>query len=124
MKRKNKNKIVLTDDDISAILCALPLVMNADADTVEQTQLNRTCCEIAANKLMSKALKFSSNEIRVIFVAIGFALDYISGVKNEYLMQFEIDAEWKSELMKNLFTYNRLYPYFDKLSEIHENAAL
>ena len=117
MNRKDKENFKLKPEDISAILCALPLVQNITTDNSEQTLLNRTCCDIAAKKLMDGNLSFHYNEIRVMFVAVGFALDLLTGTENPFLSNASVSDSWKSRLTKYLFNYNRLYPYFEELSQ-------
>lgn len=115
--KKVKNKINFQAGDVSALLCALPLVSYPEAETPEQTELNTVCCETAAKKLAAGAHAYSANELRVMAIAIEFALDILKGTGNEFISVYEIDSEWKTDLSKHFFTYNRLKPGFDALMD-------
>lgn len=115
-KPKNTGKrISLSPDDVDAILCALPLVADADVDSPMQARLNRLSCNAAANKLTTGSSALSAEDLRVISVAIDFALDVISGTGNEFVSTSDIDAEWLADLSKYLFVYNRLRSVFGNI---------
>lgn len=113
--KKICNNIKLSPGDIDAIICALPLVANADAGSPEQTMQNQFFCETVVNKLLSKVSAYSADELRVISVAIDFALDVLSGHGNEFVSMADIDADWRQDLSQYLFAYNRLKVHFADL---------
>lgn len=115
--KHTKNRIPhLSNDDVKALLVALPLVSISDPGTLEQYHRNQMAVESATNKFLNNNVSFTADEIRVIFVAIGFALDYLSNRCDVPFDPSEIDSEWKSELSKNFFAYSRLYPYFEAVA--------
>lgn len=113
--REIKNKIHFNSGDVEALICALPLVALAEADTPSQTQLNVFCSETAAQKLAARITVFTADELRVTDAAIGFAIDIIKGTGNEFISIYDVDPDWKAELSKNVFVYARLKPAFDDL---------
>ena len=115
------SNIKLSSGDVEAIICALPLVSNIEADTPEQTHLNITYCNIAAEKLLSRTFRFEADELRVIGVAIEFALEVISGNGKDIAYAAGVDAQWMSNLSRNFFTYNRLRPLFSSLLDLIED---
>lgn len=119
MKRKqNKtpgNRFSLSSSDVAAIICALPLVAGANVGDFVQAARNRAACDSAAAKLNGGVGGFSREELRVMYVAVDFALDVISGAGNAYISPDSIDGEWRAELSGHLFSYNRLRPYFSGL---------
>ncbi len=110
------NDFKLTRNDFDAIITALPLVANANIGYPEEIKHDQFVCECIVNKLLAHVLTYSAEEIFLISDAIGAALDYLTGIPNDYLSMSNIDDGWKNELSQYLFTYNRLYPYFDNLS--------
>lgn len=106
----NRQSFHLSDSDIEAILCALPLVLEIGADSPAQEALNTSCCTSAGEKLIAHSPNLSANEIRVISVAITAAVLLLSGKGAGFVPN--IDSEWKAELSKHLFTLNRLDPIF------------
>lgn len=112
-----KDRVSLSNSDVQAINCALPLVSYAITDTPEQAMLNTLNCESAAVKLSKHNMVMTANEYRVVYIAIGIALDILSGAPLDYLEDFDLDPNWKAELSKNFFAYNRLYPQFEKLMD-------
>lgn len=115
--KKIQNNIKLTATDIDAIICALPLVANIEAPTPEQTDWNRINCNIVTSKLLAGNPIFSADELRVISVAIAFALDVISGTGEIIIAEAGVDAEWKAKLSRHLFVYTRLDSLFGELTE-------
>ena len=113
--KRIRNNIQFKPGDVEAILCALPLVSLAQADTIQQTQLNQLNCKTASEKLMANVHTYTANELRVMAVAIGFALDILRGTGNEIISTSDVDPDWKAELSKNLFVYTCLQPLFDDL---------
>lgn len=113
MPNKNIN-INLSDSDIRAIVCALPLVTYVRTDSPEQAMRNELCCNSAAHKLLNRILPLHANEWRVIAASSGIALDVISGRDLSYLENTAIDAQWRSELSGYFFTYNRLHTIFGR----------
>lgn len=114
MNPNSKIDTKLTSSDIDAILCALDLVSATKSGNYNQDFLNALNCKSASQKLLLRSTTFSDNELRVIFVGIGFALDLITGANNPLISMDELDLEWQNDLKKNFFAYNRLYPYFQK----------
>lgn len=108
------NRIDLTQMDVRAIVCALPLVTYARTDLPEQSMINELCCNSAAHKLLNHIMPLHDNEWRVIAAAVGIALDVISGDDFSYLESTAIDAKWRSELSGYFFTYNRLHQIFGR----------
>lgn len=115
MGRKKANRTVknidLKNGDISAILCALPLINYLESDTPDQDAL---LCNIAAEKLLGMlsggSASFSFAENAVIADAIHAALEVVSGRWPEVAL--ELDADWRRELTGHLFALNRLYPHY------------
>ncbi len=105
----------LSSDDVAALLCALPLVDGADVGDLVQAERNRASCNSAFAKLNGKVGGFSHDELRVMYVAVDFALTVIGGVGNAYISPADIDGEWRAELAKHLFSYNRLRSFFSEL---------
>lgn len=96
--------------DVDAVICALDLVANIDADSAFQNQLNYQNCLSVVHKLRSGVRFFTLNEVRVICVGISTALDLISGSVNPFISMEELDPEWQAQLRRNLFVYNKLFP--------------
>lgn len=112
--------------DAEAILCALPLLDQISADSPMQRMTNAVASRNAAEKLLSfvdqasvsktssgNQVRLTAEDIRIIYCAVGFAIDVISGVDTGCVLI--LDSEWKSELSKHFFILNRLYPVFDGL---------
>lgn len=104
------SNVSLTKQDVDPILCALELVINAEADSLAQNQLNFYNCNVVSQKLRAGIFEFTPNEWRVIFVGVGFALDLLSGVGTPYISFKDLDVEWQNDLKGYTLTYNRLYP--------------
>lgn len=107
----------LSKSDIDAIASALPLVSLDDSIPDAEAYRDQMAAESALSKLLSHTPNFSYQELRVIHLAIGYALKYISGKCDVNFDVCAIDAEWSSELRKYFFTYNRLFPHFTRLIE-------
>ena len=103
-KKQKRATISLSADDVSAILCALPLISYLEADTEAQTQINNALMVTATEKLLAHIRNFTPNEIRIIYIAIACGANLTT-----YFSDGEIDAEWKAELAGHFFTLNRLY---------------
>ncbi len=116
MKSKN-TRVNLDPKDIHAIISALGLVASSDSGNATQNMVNETSCKTAFRKLSTNQLTFTPNELRVIYVSLGFALDLISGIPNPYVSMDELEPDWQAELKQNYFIYNRLYPVFEKLTD-------
>lgn len=110
MKSNNLGNLNLSSADISAILCALPLVLQIETDPPAQNLINSALCESASRKLINHAPSFSADEIRIISCAIDAALCVISG--DEMADMFDVDADWMSDLSRYFFTLNRLSPIY------------
>lgn len=114
MRQKKIKRIAgnidLKNGDISAILCALPLINYLESNTPDQ---DAVLCNIAAEKLLGMlsggSASFSVGEIVVIADAIHAALEVVSGRWPEVAL--ELDADWRQELTGHLFVLNRLYPH-------------
>ena len=102
-------------DDSAALLCALPLLANTDVGDFVQNKRNRAACYSAAEKLSGGISGFSSQELRVMYIAVEFALAVIGGTGNIYISPSDVDSEWRAELSRHLFSYNRLRPFFSRL---------
>lgn len=109
--KRNVGNIDLKNWDISAILCALPLITYLESDTPDQDAM---LCNIAAEKLLGMrsggSATFSFAENAVIADAIHAALEVVSGRWSEVAL--ELDADWRRELTDHLFALNRLYPRY------------
>lgn len=128
-KRKPKSyNTHLRFSDAEAILCSLPLVEQIPADSPAQELRNSAAARSASEKLLAmidrsvapsrnipNQVLLTPEEIRVVLTAIGFALDFISGVDTGF--SFDVDSDHKKGLSKNYFVLNRLYPIFDDLVE-------
>lgn len=102
----------LKESDISAILCALPLVQQAYTTTPNQAALNSANCMSVASKLHRHASDFTANEIRVIAAAVDIAVYIASGQDNDN--EYDVDKEWLAEIQENYFILNRLNSYLHK----------
>lgn len=105
----------LSNSDVHAIATALQLIPFCHTDSLAQFYRNQMAAESSLSKLTNHVATFSAEELRVISVSIGFALDCISGQGNEFLDVAEVGAELRAELGKNFFVYNRLFPHFAQL---------
>lgn len=106
-KKSNKQahqKLILSPEDIPAILCALPLVSCYETGNPIQDRLNASYIETAAKKLSLRDSSFLQGELMVIYAAISLSVNL-----NAYLPGVDIDAEWKRELQTHFFTLNKLY---------------
>lgn len=110
MKSNNIGNLNLSQADTSAILCAIPLVMQIETDTPAQDLINAASGESAARKLLNRAPSFSADEIRVISCAISAGICVVSG--SDMAEMFDVDADWKRDLSHHFFTLNRLGPIF------------
>lgn len=108
MKRKKNNQprpnISLSKQDVSAILCALPLVSYCETGNPLQDKINITLAQTATEKLVAHNANFLPNEIRVIYAAVACAVNL-----EMLLPGVDIDPEWKQELQTHFFTLNKLY---------------
>ena len=111
----NQNSFHLSNSDISAILCALPLVLEVSSNSPLQDQLNASYCASAAEKLTNHSPNLTANETKVISLSISIAVLILSGQGSGFVP--EIDSTWKAELSKYFFTYNRLDPIFQGFLE-------
>lgn len=119
MNPNNKLDLELRPSDVQAILSALALVANAETGDVFQDRANFLACKTAGEKLAHKKRDFTANEARVMYLAIGGALDVIEGRQDSFVSPQDVDADWLAELKQNFFTYNRLFPHFSALFEIY-----
>lgn len=115
--KRNKQNLSLSGDDVQAILCALPLVLDLGAETTPQQMANKMLCESAVKKLISQKTDFTSNELRVVAAASLCASEYLAGHLPDLLLDDTLDADLK----KYFFTYNRLNSYFRPMLEILDN---
>lgn len=115
MKQNKKSDLELRPGDIHAILSALPLVANAETGDIILDRVNLLACQTAAEKLTRRKQDFTANETKVVYLAIGGALDVIEGKQDSFVSSCEVDAEWLAELKQNFFIYNRLFPLFAAL---------
>lgn len=83
MPNKNIN-INLSDSDIRAIVCALPLVTYVRTDLPEQAMRNELCCNSAAHKLLNRILLLHANEWRVSLLPLA-ALRWMSSQAATFL---------------------------------------
>lgn len=113
--KKISSGLNLSNTDIEAILCALPLVAEVSAGSPQQDELNAIMCASAAQKLSSHSTSLLPNEVRVISAAITIAVLLLSGQSSDMLSG--VDPSRKAELSKYLFTLNRLDPLFQDLAD-------
>lgn len=104
--------INFTESDISAILCALPLVQQAYTTKPGQAEINFANCTSAASKLREHSPDLTQNEMRVIAGAVDIAVYIASG--QDTIHEYDVDKEWLKEIHENFFTLNRLNSYFHK----------
>lgn len=111
MKKKSSKqapqRLVLSDQDVSAILCALPLVSYYEETNPMQYRLNISLMESASKKLASRDRDLLPNEIRVIYAAIICAVNL-----DVNLPDANIDTDWRMELQGHFFTLNKLLNQF------------
>ncbi len=110
MKRLN-----ITPDDAAAIRAALqlvPLAYSPDPEAILRNQLNSAT---VIQKLTSCHHDFIPNEIRVIFLAVGLAREYLAGRSGSLLDPAQVSDSLHADLSKFFFVYNRLYPQFAQL---------
>ncbi len=110
MKKPIRFSYSLSNEDVLAILAALPLVPAFDVGTEIQQSLNENLCLSAMNKLVEKRTELIPNEIRVIALSIELAVDFLAG-----RLELDIDQETASEIRLHIFTYNRLHEAFGPL---------
>ena len=111
MKHKNSgHSLTLSNHEIDAIICALPLVVEIGADSAMQDEINAAFCASAAEKLLNRDSSLQDNEIRVVHSAISIAIDLLSGKCSEVFV--DIDAKLKSDLSKHFFILNKLDAMF------------
>ena len=112
MKKKPiKFSYSFSDEDVAAIVSALPLVPAYGADTEIQQAVNETLCLSAMNKLLVDGnTNLIPNEVRVIALAIELAVEFLAGH-----IEFDVDRETVSEIRPHIFTYNRLHEVFGPL---------
>ena len=113
MKSNNIGNLNLSSSDVSAILCAIPLILQIETGIPAQNLINSASCESASRKLHKHAPSFSADEIRIISCAIDAALCVISG--DETADMFDVDADWMRDLSRHFFTLNRLNPIYKGL---------
>lgn len=105
----------LTQADIDAILCALPLVVSFGADTAHQQIKNEALCISAANKLAHHSKNMTIEEFRVMYAAVDLAVIFLSGeCPDEFT---NIDAEDRTLLSPHFFTLNKLRDLFRKFAD-------
>lgn len=93
------NLYSLTDKDMNALLRVLPLVNRFHPDLQEQAILNAKCVTSAMGKLSHKEHSFTSDEVRVMAVAVGAARLICSGV---YLPELSDLGFWEKRSIKKL----------------------
>ena len=103
-KKPKRVNIQLSTQDVSAILCALPLISYYETGSDIQDQINYDLMESAMKKLTQRNSNFIPNEYRVIYTAVALAVNIES-----HLPGIVLDPEWKSELQSHFFTLNRLH---------------
>lgn len=101
----------LTSSDQIAILCVLPLVSEIETNSEQQALRNTISSENASQKIIRHQTNFSPDELRVMFVAIDYALYLISN--NAFNDELDIEPEWETEIRNHFFTLNRLYSIFE-----------
>lgn len=114
MKKPIEFSYCFTDEDVSAIIAALPLVSIFGADTEIQQQINETLCTSAIYKLTTGDTNLIPNEFRVISLSVGLAKEFLAG-----RLDFDLDVstEILSEIHPHIFTYNRLDATFRPVVE-------
>ena len=113
MKNNSLGNLDFSQTDISAILCAIPLVSQFETDFPAQKLINAASSESAVRKLLNHAPTFTADEVRVISCAISAAMSVISG--DDMADMFDVDTEWTQDLSRYFFTFTRLEPIFDGL---------
>lgn len=115
--KKRLANLKLSHSDFDAILCALPLISWYEADTPLQSQINALLCDTASQKIMQGVKDFSPDETRVIAAAISLAKFLLSGESDPNCPA--VDSEWRADLCKYLFAYNRLDPIFQEIVDLY-----
>lgn len=96
--------IQLSAQDVSAIMCALPLISYYETGSDIQDQINYDLMNSAMEKLSARNPGFLPNEYRVIYTAIALAVNI-----ETHLPGVELEPEWKADLQRHFFTLNRLH---------------
>lgn len=115
-----KNELLdlkLSSADCEAILAAFPILTAPEFDiSDEQAEINLSAVKSASQKLVFQNQHFTSNEIRVISLAVICAKEYLQGK-----MPLELPSDFKSEISSYFFNYNKMAPIFsealDRLSK-------
>lgn len=102
--KKQRPNIHLSQTDLDAILCALPLISYFDAGSDRQNQINDALMMTAAEKLSSRNTNLVPNEYRVIYTAVALAVNL-----ENFLPESAIDPEWRQELKQHFFALNRIH---------------
>ena len=103
-KMQKRQNIQLSAQDVSAVLCALPLISYYETGSEIQDQINDALMTTAMEKLATRSTNFVPNEYRIIYTAIALAVNM-----ETYLPDIQIDPEWKADLQHHFFTLNRLH---------------
>ena len=109
MKKPIKFNLHFVENDIPALLAALPLVISIPTDTPVQQEVNALLCATAGQKLASHR-QVTPNEFRIIAVAVIAARDVLSGK-----LELNIDTQVKAALSPYFFTYFRLASELEKI---------
>ena len=103
---KKRRPIRLTPADAEAVLAALPLVVEFEADTARQQTINESIAFSVSHNLARSDFRFTLDEQRVIAAAVFAAQQFLSGHLNGFFP--DIQPEELADLRKYFFTYNRL----------------
>lgn len=100
----------ISNSDVSALLAALQIIPFIDeCESESQMAINCFQAEQATAKLIDRHTVFASNEIRIMYCAIAYALEILS---SKYA--HAVPGDIVSSLRPYYFNYNRLLPRFEE----------
>lgn len=113
--QNNVNHFNLSANDRAAILCALPLVLNASTGDILKDHAIASACVRIREKLGKTSDNFTDEEIVVIGFAVGLALDILENQACDRPLPVDVDRIQLSNLRRYFFVYNQLLPRLDSL---------
>lgn len=111
-KHKIHFEYSFSNAEINTIIAAIPLISYEEADTEMQTQINYQLALSLGNKLDSRDLSLSPNEIRIMYIVVCLALEALSANVWSGYEPEDIDA-----VRPYFFEYNHLNQILESLMD-------